>query len=89
MFLERSPYVSWRAQRQVFAHPAFNGVIHPDLPVWAGEPGIPEPAVGSDAAAPRISRLAKTEIKDQGSFANTEHAMSSADNRTRTKKSTT
>ena len=62
VFLERSPYVSWRAQRQVFAHPAFNGVIHPDLPVWAGEPGIPEPAVGSDAAAPRISRLAKTEI---------------------------
>lgn len=62
VFLERSPYVSWRAQRQVFAHPAFNGVIHPDLPVWAGEPGIPEPAVGSDAAAPRISRLAETEI---------------------------
>ena len=62
VFLERSPYVSWRAQRPVFAHPAFNGVIHPDLPVWAGEPGIPEPAVGSDAAAPRISRLAKTEV---------------------------
>lgn len=62
VFLERSPYVSWRAQRPVFAHPAFNGVIHPDLPVWAGEPGIPEPAVGSDAATPRISRLAKTEV---------------------------
>lgn len=62
VFLERSPYVSWRAQRPVFAHPAFNGVIHPDLPVWAGEPGIPEPAVGSYAAAPRISRLAKTEV---------------------------
>ena len=45
MFLERSPYVSWAKQLPAFRHPAFTGVVHPDLPIWAGEPNPPpEPA---------------------------------------------
>ena len=64
MFLERSPYVSWAKQLPTFRHPAFTGVVHPDLPIWAGEPNPPpEPAPGSHASLPRIARLAKTETE--------------------------
>ena len=64
VFLERSPYVSWAKQLPAFRHPAFTGVVHPDLPIWAGEPNPPpEPAPGSHASLPRIARLAKTETE--------------------------
>lgn len=38
--IERNPYVPWAAQRPAFMHPVFNGVVHPDLPVWVSLVGF-------------------------------------------------
>jgi hypothetical protein len=72
VLLERSPYVPFMtAQRPAFLHPAFNGVVHPDLPVWAGETGPsapPEPAPESESAKPRVARLSNTESETLPDF---------------------
>ena len=69
MFLERSPFVPWAQQRPAFVHPAFTGVVHPDLPLWSGVSNAPpEPRPESRSALPRVARLTTLEARDQPPF---------------------
>lgn len=69
MFLERSPFVPWAQQRPAFVHPAFTGVVHPDLPLWSGDSNAPpEPRPESRSALPRVARLTTLETRDQPAF---------------------
>ena len=69
MFLERSPFVPWAQQRPAFVHPAFTGVVHPDLPLWSGvSDPPPEPRPESRSSLPRVARLTTLEARDQPCF---------------------
>ena len=69
VFLERSPFVPWAQQRPAFVHPAFTGVVHPDLPLWSGvSDPPPEPRPESRSSLPRVARLTTLEARDQPCF---------------------